>query len=225
MRPCRPVAIAMVCAIPAAPALAAGGAHVVDDSAPEDPGLCHVETWLSLGSHRSGLFNLAPACTPRAIPNLELGGYVVHAWTGPGTTTVAGLAAKLNLRSEYAGLGIAIDASAGMASDHRHLDNASLIVPFTLPASTALRLNFNLGWQYSRATGHAAFVGAQSELAVAHDLNWMVEAFGHDHGKAGGQTGLRWNPHRGHVDLDLIAGRYVDGATATSVTFGLTMRI
>ena len=52
----------------------------------------------------------------------------------------------------------------------------------------------------------------------------MVETFIRDEGKIGGQAGLRWTVAGGAVDLDLIGGRYVDGATPGAATFGVTIR-
>jgi hypothetical protein len=40
----------------------------------------------------------------------------------------------------------------------------------------------------------------------------------------GGQAGLRWTPRGGSVDVDLLAGRYLDGATRNAITFGVTLR-
>lgn len=61
----------------AGPAFAAGGEHVIDDAAVETPGTCHLESWVTLSSG-GGLVNSAPACTRKAWPNLELGGFVAH---------------------------------------------------------------------------------------------------------------------------------------------------
>jgi hypothetical protein len=48
----------------------------------------------------------------------------------------------------------------------------------------------------------------------------MAEGFTRDYGKAGGQAGVRWTTGGGRIDLDLLAGRYVDGETPTSLTVG-----
>ena len=52
----------------------------------------------------------------------------------------------------------------------------------------------------------------------------MAEAFARDHGKAGAQVGLRWTPRAGRFDFDLLAARFHDGATPTSLTVGATVR-
>jgi len=209
----------------ATPARAAGGAHVVDDAAVENPGLCHVESWATFASQGSGLVSVAPGCTRRAWRNLEIGGFVAHGWTRTTGDTTIGLTPKLALSSEERGVGIAISASAAYGLDRSRLEAASVIVPVTIPAGERLRLSLNAGWHWTRAgRHHDAFAGAQVELALSSNLGLMAEAFARDRGKAGAQAGLRWTVAGGRVDLDLLAGRYVDGATATAVTIGVTLR-
>lgn len=205
--------------------VAAGGAHVVDDAAVEEAGHCHLESWVTFASGGSGLANLGPACTPRSLPNLEIDGFATRSWA-PGTDdTDLGLASKLVLRSENHGLGVAVTGSFGYGVQRHRVEAASVIVPLTVPANRWLRLNFNLGWQWFRQIRRdELFLGAQAEIAIGRKLSLMAEGFGHDRGKAGQQLGLRWSPGRGHVDLDLIAGRYVDGVARDGVTLGVTVR-
>ena len=42
--------------------------------------------------------------------------------------------------------------------------------------------------------------------------------------RAGAQIGLRYTPGGGNIDFDLIAGRYIDGVTPTSLTAGVIVR-
>jgi len=218
-----PVALAI--ALHPAPATASGGPHVIDDAAVETPGLCHLENWVTFSSGNSGLLNIGPGCTRRAWPNLEIGGSLSHGWTRDGNETTVGLSPKLLLRSEERGWGLALTTSVGLGVDRGRVETLSAIVPLTIPAGERLRLNFNLGWHWTRVTrDHAVFVGAQAEIAIHPELNLMVEGFTRDTGKAGGQIGLRWTPGGGAVDMDLIVGRYIDGATRDAVTIGLTLR-
>ncbi|MGK6320910.1 hypothetical protein [Sphingomonas sp. DT-204] len=209
----------------AAPALASGGAHVVDDAAVETPGTCHLENWLTLTGGPGGLLTLAPACTRKAWPDLEIGGFVSHGWTRDSADTLIGFTPKLNLRSEERGVGIGIAASLGYGIDRGRIETASVIVPVTIPASKRLRFNLNGGWQWSKAGfGHDLFVGGQAEFTLKPNLSLMVEGFARDSGKAGGQAGLRWTTGKGRIDVDVLVGRYVDGVTPTAVTLGLTLR-
>lgn len=209
----------------AEPAFASGGEHVVDDAAVETPGTCHLESWVTRSSHDGGLIYSAPACTRKAWPNLELGGFVAHGWTKGADDTLIGLSPKLVLRSENRGIGIGISTSVGYGIDRHRFEIASVIVPVTIPAGEKLRFNLNAGWLWTRAGHrHDVFVGAQAEIAFRKNLNLMVETFSRDEGKVGGQAGLRWTVAGGAVDLDLIGGRYVDGATRSAITFGVTIR-
>lgn len=52
---------AVFAAMLASPALAGGGAHIVDDDATLPAGVCHVETWLTVAGDGGGLAVAAPA--------------------------------------------------------------------------------------------------------------------------------------------------------------------
>lgn len=225
MRVATGIAVLLPMLPPAGPALAAGGAHFIDDAAVETPGSCHLESWVTHSRSGEGFVNSAPACTRLTWPNLELGGFVAHNWTNGADETVIGLSPKLVLRSEERGVGIGIATSVGYGIDRKRIEAASLAVPVTIPAGEKLRFNLNAGWLWARAgRHHDVFVGAQAEVAVGTRLNLMVETFTRNRGKMGGQAGLRWTVAGGAVDLDLIGGRFVDGTTPMSVTFGVTIR-
>lgn len=208
----------------AGPAFASGGEHVIDDAAVETPGTCHLESWITL-SGGGGLVNSAPACTRKAWSNLELGGFVTHSWSDETRDTAIGLSPKLVLRPEDSGIGVGVAASVGYGIDRSRFETASVIVPVTIPAGEKLRFNLNAGWQWTRTGNrHDLFGGAQAEIALRNNLNLMLETFTRDSGHAGGQAGLRWTVAGGAVDLDLIGGRYVDGATRNAASFGVTIR-
>lgn len=217
---------ALLAALPMpAPAFAAGGAHFIDDAAVETPGTCHLESWVSSSLGGVGLVNSAPACTRSQWPNLELGGFVAHAWAPGADDSLIGLSPKLMLRSEDRGVGVGVATSVGYGIQRGRLETASVAVPVTIPAGEWLRLNFNIGWLWTRIDAqHTGYIGGQAEIALRTKLNLMVETFARDKGKVGGQLGLRWTLPGGDVDLDLIGGRYVDGVTQASITFGLTIR-
>jgi len=206
-------------------ALAAGGPHVIDDSEVETAGDCHVETWLTRSSDDQWHASAGLGCTPEAHPMLELGGFVGQMRSAGMDETMIGLTPKVTLRPAETGLGIALSGSLAYGLDRDRLEGAALIGAVTVPASEGLRFNLNAGWGWSEAgPGSELFVGVQAELAVAPQVGLMGEAFTRDHGKAGGQAGVRWTSRNGRIDFDLLAGRYVDGATPTSVTVGLTGR-
>lgn len=208
----------------ASPALAAGGARVVDDAAVETAGVCNIETWLTASTDANRLFQFAPACTPRALSTLELGGSITQSWAPGSDDTVLGAAVKVNLRDETTrGWGVAVSGGIGYSVDRTEVDSANINVPLTIPAGR-FRFNINASWLWSRAEGHSAFVGVQADFTVSPNLDVMAEVFTRDTGRAGGQIGLRWTPGGGNVDFDLIAGRYIDGVTPTSLTAGLITR-
>lgn len=205
-------------------AYAAGGAHVIDDSAVETPGTCHFENWLTRSDGALWSGSIAPACTSLAQPNLEIGGALAHARNSVSHDTTLGLAPKLAIGDEKRGVGLALDASAGFSLERGRIDAASLIVPATV-ARGAWRFSLNGGWVWTRTgIGHSLFAGAQTEWQATPRIGLMLEGFGRNRGKLGFQTGLRWTSRDGTVDVDCLGGRYLDGQTPTSITIGLTIR-
>ena len=206
-------------------AQAAGGPHVIDDSEVETPGDCHLESWLTLSSGDARHANLGVGCTPQALPMVELGAAVSHMWAPGSDETMIGLTPKLTLQSHRAGVGVAVSGSLGYSTDRARIESAGLTGAVTVPAGDNLLINLNAGWTWSKTDPATDFfAGAQAELAAGAGMTLMAEAFARDTGKAGGQAGLRWTTPNGRIDLDLLAARYLDGATPTSVTAGVTVR-
>ncbi|AYV47495.1 hypothetical protein CFHF_06170 [Caulobacter flavus] len=219
-------AIAASSVLVAAEAHASGNEHVVDDAAVETPGVCHLETWTTRFSQRQGLLNLSPACTRKAWPRLEIGGGLQRVWNDGAVETTVGPALKLNILPEERGIGLGLAGTAGYGVRAGRLDTASLIAPMTIPVGQKVRINLNAGWSYVRADtkSHAAFVGAQAEWTLARNLTLMAETFQREGSDAGAQFGMRWNPGGGRIDLDLVAGRRIDGARPRAISLGLTVR-
>lgn len=209
----------------AAPALAAGGAHIVDDAAVVEPGTCQIETWAANFVPGGGYINATPACTFQALPKLEIGATYQHYWESP-MAGLFGPAVKLNLRPEKTGVGVALDFTAGVDPGTGDLALVSLIVPVTVAFNDKVRINLNTGWSYVRADPYqnAAFYGAQVEADIGFDIMLMVEIFGRAPGFGGAQMGLRWTPAGGPIDLELLAGGFFDEINPRFFTFGVTAR-
>jgi hypothetical protein len=169
--------------------------------------------------------NASPACTFTAWPRLEIGGAIQHFWDGLDDTTL-GPTLKLNLRAIESGVGLGLLATGNWSVRDGYLQTAGLIVPVTAALTERLRAHVNTGWLYGRTSEHqhAAFYGAQIEFEFAPHVTLMLEVFGRGQGFPGGQFGVRWNPGGGRFDLDLLAGRRIDGVSHDSVTLGLTLR-
>lgn len=206
-------------------AWAAGGGHVVDDAAVETAGACHIETWVTRTGPGRGLGALSPACTSVAWPRVELGASLLHLDERRDETLV-GPAIKWNLRPAETGLGVGLAATGAWSLRSDRLETAGLVAPVTLHAGKRLRVNINGGLLYSRSGAHRrmAFAGAQVEVQLTPRIGLMAEVFGKDRGLPGGQVGLRWTPPGGDFDLDLLAGRRVDGVAPSAITLGLTWR-
>lgn len=214
-------------ALPRIPAEAAGGAHFVDDSETEIPGLCHLESWVALGFAGDGIFNEAPACTTTRIPWLEIGAAYDHYW-GSINAPVFGPAMKVNFRSEKEGLGIGLGLNSGMNLQTDILSFASTTLLVTVPVDEKVKFHANAGYSYAATldSQNAVFYGGQFEIDVGADVMLMVEGFGRAPGFPGLQMGLRYTPKQRPIDfdLDLLVANYFDAATTRFVTFGVTVR-
>lgn len=210
--------------IAATGAWAAGGAHVVDDAEVETPGVCHAENWLTDLQSGRGLLNVSPACTPRSLPFVEIGGAVQHGWGNDSSQTLAGPAFKFALRRVDRGIGLGLGLSAAVDLGSGRIENATALLPVTFDLSSRVRVNLNVAYQWVRTGNpHPFFAGAQIDFRASRTISLMAEAFGRDRGRLGLQAGLRWTP-RPRVDIDFLAGRYVDGRSARALTLGLTFR-
>jgi hypothetical protein len=210
----------------ASPLLAAGGTHIVDDSAVETPGVCNTELFgKHFGPDRwSGTANLN--CTFRAAPRLELGLGLVRTKDRGARETAIGPAFKWNLAEPAGGTpGFALAGALKVASETGRVEFAALLVPLTFARSDRVAFSMNAGWQHVRLadTQDVAKVGAQLEAAAADGLGLMAEVFSTMVDTPGAQAGLRWTPV-GALDLDLTLGHKVDGISDVSVAAGLVLR-
>jgi hypothetical protein len=105
------------------------------------------------------------------------------------------------------------------------LEGAAVTLPVTIRISDRARFNANLAWDHdpSAQNRNAAFYGAQIEYDLRSGLLLMAETYQRHAEPLGVQTGLRWTPRRGPVDVDLLVG-LPDGGRETTLTLGLTFR-
>jgi len=134
-----------------AEASAAGGAHIVDDSEVETPGVCHLETWVTRFVPGDGYLNLAPACTTEQIPFLEIGASFQHYWDQVINAELFGPAMKVKFQSGTTGLGAGLALNAGVDMRTGNLGMAQLLMLVTLPIDEKVKVNLNAGWSYLKA--------------------------------------------------------------------------
>jgi len=221
-------AFAALTLLACSPALAAGGAHVVDDAGVETPGHCHLENWLSRSVGGEGaLLNLGPACTPAGLPTLELGAAIQRIGGVDGTHWLAGPTVKWAMRpgggeGEGAGIGLAFALLAEQGAGR--VDSAAFTVPVTVALGPHVTANLNLGLIGQRGRGAHAFQGVQLVYAPSDDISLMVEVYSTGAGAPDAQAGLRWTVDGGRIDFDLLVARTASEGDRPTVTLGFTVR-
>jgi len=206
------------------PAMAAGGAHGVDDAAVEQPGACHLESWVSDLGGGERLLNLSPACTPGALPTVEIGGTVQQVGAPGERRWLAGPAVKWTLYEGGRGPAVGLAGSALIDLSSGHIDSAALLVPVTFRPADTVTINLNAGGGHSRGEGAHMLYGAQIDFAAGKGVAVMAEIFGRPDQRPTLQAGARWTFDRDRIDLDLLAGRQGGAGGNGSITFGFTIR-
>lgn len=226
MRVLLAVLLSLLALAPVRIASAAGGAHIVDDSEPEIPGTCHVESWTTLFLNGDGYANAAPACTTKQIPWLELGAAYQHYWGQPLNAPLFGPAIKVNFQSEKTGLGLGLGLTSEMNLRTGEVGLASTIGLMTIPLDDKVKLHLNAGWSYLGTADptNALFYGGQFEIELGGDVMLMTEVFGRAPGFPGTQAGLRFTPDKGPIDFDLMVANYFDATSTRFITLGVTVR-
>ncbi|MBE7217026.1 MAG: hypothetical protein INR64_00990 [Caulobacteraceae bacterium] len=239
MRRALPLLAALAGLAAASPALAGGGAHVVDDADVETAGHCHLEIWGTYLNPKANLANFGPGCTSAALPEFEIGGFVQPSRstgaasagsqatdaTGAGIDDLLGPALKYTFRPEKTGLGLAVEGGFTYDATLRQMEAGALLGVASWQATRRLQVNLNAGPQYIAADRRVeTFLGAQAMVDLGRNVYLMAEHFGRTRGFAGDQAGVRWTPHNGNVDFDLVVGRRIDGVARRAFTLGVTLR-
>jgi len=218
--------LALLLALAAAPAWAASGPYVVDDSEILDPGGCKLEAWASRGGTGDHLAVVSPACTFTALPPFELGVTFARGRADGVYDTLIGPKLKTSLLPiERFGVGVGFMVSGGYSTSLDRAESVTAFVPLTVVPVDALRLSLNLGWSWDRASHrHYSFSGLGGEWQLHPRLALVAEAYGLDSGRWGKQIGLRPTLIEDLLDLDLVYGHDIDGSRSDWFSLGGILR-
>ena len=221
----RPIATAAALAaalVSAAPALAAGGHHAVDDAALLEPGQCQLELWWD---HESGgarsLLHAGPACRVGAV---ELGLNLDHVrLDGTGTTSIAGAQLKW---ARDVGNGWSAGVVLWLAGQDRapHNLGSTIVIPVTWQATETLLAHVNVGRDFRPGERDLNRAGIALEWTPLGNgsLNGslIVERF-REGGANFWRAGARWalTPMS---SVDLSRARGLDSSAGAWWTLGLS---
>lgn len=218
--------LAVLAAALALPARASGP-YATDDSAITPAGERQVEAWVSL-TGAGNRFVLAPAFTLRAVPFLELGLALESDRLAGTRDSAVGVQAKARLRAEpgeASAVGLAL--ATGTRTATRDGATEAFIIASTSWAATGTTLvHLNLGYSgFLTRREDGLSWGARLEQGLVPDrLVLHAELFGAGGERPGMQLGLRPTLASGTIDLEIIAGRNLDGERATWATLGAAVR-
>jgi len=214
----RATASGLAASVLASAALAAGGAHVVEDSEVLEPGLCQVDLW----GHPVRSWRRLCQCDTDlhagkpAAPGMGHAVPVLLVQRAPGARPASGANLKVNLVPEDKGVGVGLYFNSGVNLSTGDLEVATLLVPVTITLGERFRLNLNA-----------------VEAKVGGETTLMLETFGRARGAAAAQLGIRWRPSDGPVDFDflvgssfdkVLAGEFLDRMNSLFFTVGVTLR-
>lgn len=211
----------VMAAIPGASALAAGGAHAVDDAEVVEAGRCEVETWATHYDPGASLFSVSATCSAKTLSEVE---WTLAAARLLDEQTTLSAAFKWHWgRAGSSSIGLA--GSVAVTSVKDGGAELGLIVPVTWEVTPEFRMSLNAGVIHATEGPNSldGYVGGQAEVALTDGLDLMVEAFDRSRTEPGAQIGMRWSPSEARSTYDLLVGHRTDGESDWSVTLGWTL--
>jgi hypothetical protein len=226
---------ALLLLAPLAPAHAAGGAFVVDDSEIAKVGDCKVESWVSFADNHDFVGSSTPACVFNIFQPVEIGAQFQRFRAGGVWDTSLTMKAKTNMISIDPGnFGLALSGGNTIDLITGEYLGSFVNVPVSLKPSKDWQINLNLGSLYDSPNNLLWLTwGAGFEWNFVPDkFTLLGEVFGQlGHrdplnsalSDPRAQIGLRYNP-KPNIDLDVIYGRNITGVEANWITVGLNVR-
>ena len=228
---CATCAAALVCSpqfVSRATAASLGGAYYIDDAEIEKVGNCEIEHWTSFAANGDRVLVSNPACVADLGRPVELGVTVLRTKSaGDWDTTVAATAKTVFKETGGHGWGYGLSGALTYDTTTNLVNGVIINVPVSYDFSKALRVNFNVGWQYDPSQGQNFLTGgAGFAWQFKQPFSLLGEVFaivGPEQSNPRMQLGLRYNPAKS-VDLDLIYGRNITGERSNWITIGLNFR-
>ena len=226
-------ALALVAALGAGHAQAAGTAYGVDTAEVSDIGNCKIESWLSWASNQDFLAIANPSCVVGINHGIEVSAQIQRSrQDGEWGTSVAPKFKTNLIPSAIGSFGVAISGGATYDAIGNQVTTYVVNVPATLRLSNVVRINLNAGWSYDAiANRHYATYGAGMDWRTPDNV-WTLttEVFGFI-GDADSKTfvqprfqvGLRFRPID-RFSMDLIYGRNITGENANWITLATSIR-
>lgn len=219
MKSMRRAAVALLLAVHAAPLLAAGGHHAVDDALILEPHRCEAESWFQRSGAPSRLLHGEAACRVGPV-ELELSSeYERQRGDDPGSQTTHGVkvkwATELGARVS-AGLSVAPQWQARVRP--RWQATAALAL-LTWQAGESVALHANAGRDFIRSDADQGRGGVSADWEFRQGWKVMAERY-REGGGHFARAGVRWEPAKDWT-ADLSHAVRLRGAGQSSWTIAL----
>lgn len=219
MRSIPRAAMALLLAVQAAPLLAAGGHHAVDDAQILEPRRCEAESWFQRFGAPSRLLHGEAACRVGPV-ELELSSeYERQRGDTPGSQTTHGV--KVKWVTE---LGAAVSAGLSVAPQWQararpRWQATTAVALLSWQATDSLALHANAGRDFVRKVADQGRGGVSADWDFGHGWKVMAERYREEGGHFA-RAGVRWEPATDWT-VDLSRAVRLSGAGESSWTIAL----
>ncbi len=201
----------------AAPAIAGGGPHLVDDAGTVDQGGCELETY---GSFASGTYRavVSPTCAFRGLGGFEIG--IIAALEPPGEGIIPGIATKKALGS-IGPAQFAAELSAGFDPEGNQLNYISSNLAIDIASFNWLEIHANLGLDHEPGAKPIPTFGIAALVEPLPHFQVVAELAKRSGFQGRPQFGLRYEAK--HLVFDAMYSRNIDEQNGGNwVTLGIT---
>ncbi|KPF78251.1 hypothetical protein IP88_04255 [alpha proteobacterium AAP81b] len=209
---------ALLAGLAAGPALAAGGAHLVDDAGVVAPGSCELEAFGNWTGGHAWRAVVSPTCGVALLGGFEIG--VIAGFQSAGSTAIPGGSLKKTL-GRIGPLRAAAEISVGFDPEGNRGDYVSTNLPASLDLADWLELHLNAGVDFEPGSRPIPTFGIGALVEPAPGWQFVAEVAGRRGRATRPQAGVRHTA--GALTFDLLYSEAIDEASPGGwLTLGVT---
>lgn len=212
-------AMALLLAVQAAPLLAAGGHHAVDDAQVLEPGRCEAESWFQRSGAPSRLLHGEVGCRVGPVELAVSSEYERQRGDDPGSQTTHAVQVKWATE-----LGAGVSAGLSVAPQWQararpRWQATTAVALLTWQATESVALHANAGRDFVRNDTDQGRGGVSADWEFLQGWKAIAERYREEGGHFA-RAGLRWEPAKDWT-VDLSRAKHLRGAGESSWTIAL----